>query len=190
MTFGEKLNLLRKKAGFTQDEIASRLGISPQAVSKWENDLSCPDIMLLPEIAKLYATTVDELLSCNDIQQDSAPQNEFIPVSDESGHTDTFIDNEKIKPAVNKNTGKVFLKVNILSQQGDKINVKLPLSLIKSLKGILSGIKLGNNEAGSVDFSEIDFDMIFQLVEQGVMGELVNIVSKNGDTIKVYAECE
>ena len=54
MTFGEKLNSMRKNSGFTQEEVAVRLGISPQAVSKWENDLSCPDIMLLPEIAKLY----------------------------------------------------------------------------------------------------------------------------------------
>ena len=48
MTFGEKLNSMRKNSGFTQEEVAVRLGISPQAVSKWENDLSCPDIMLLP----------------------------------------------------------------------------------------------------------------------------------------------
>ena len=54
MTFGSKLNLMRKKAGLTQEEIAGELGISPQAVSKWENDLSCPDIMLLPRIAQIY----------------------------------------------------------------------------------------------------------------------------------------
>ena len=63
MTFGSKLNLMRKKAGLTQEEIAGELGISPQAVSKWENDLSCPDIMLLPRIAQIYNISVDELLN-------------------------------------------------------------------------------------------------------------------------------
>lgn len=46
-----------------QDDIAEKLNVSPQAVSKWENDISYPDIMLLPKIARLLDTTVDDLLS-------------------------------------------------------------------------------------------------------------------------------
>lgn len=74
MTFGEKLNSMRKNSGFTQEEVAVRLGISPQAVSKWENDLSCPDIMLLPEIAKLYGKSVDELLGTDDFNEADAKE--------------------------------------------------------------------------------------------------------------------
>ena len=62
MTIGEKLAQLRKIKGFTQDEVAEKLGVTPQAVSKWENDASCPDIMTLPLIADLYETTVDDIL--------------------------------------------------------------------------------------------------------------------------------
>ena len=51
MSLGKKLAALRHEHGFTQDTVAERLGVSPQAVSKWENDSSCPDVMLLPQIA-------------------------------------------------------------------------------------------------------------------------------------------
>ena len=62
-TLGTRIAALRKEKGLTQEELAEKLGVSSQAVSKWENDLSCPDIMLLPSLAKIFDTTVDELLS-------------------------------------------------------------------------------------------------------------------------------
>lgn len=51
MTLGQKLNAKRKAYGYTQDTVAEMLGVSAQAVSKWENDISCPDITLLPQMA-------------------------------------------------------------------------------------------------------------------------------------------
>lgn len=187
MTFGEKLNLLRKKAGFTQDEVAQHLGISPQAVSKWENDLSCPDIMLLPEIAKLYGKSVDELLSTENLHMINDKETAEEKTQENCQKNET--ENTGIFSAENKtSSGNMFLKVNVLSKHGDKIDVKLPLSLIKSMKNVLGNIKTGNAAAGSIDLSEIDFDMIFELVDSGVMGEIVNMVSQNGDTIRVYAE--
>lgn len=47
-TLGQRIAELRKKEGLTQEELAEKLGVSPQAVSKWENDISCPDIMSIP----------------------------------------------------------------------------------------------------------------------------------------------
>ena len=61
-TIGKKIAQYRKDKGLTQDELAELLGVSAQAVSKWENDLSCPDILLLPKLAELFDTTVDCLL--------------------------------------------------------------------------------------------------------------------------------
>lgn len=185
MTLGEKLNLMRKNSGFTQEEIAVRLGVSPQAVSKWENDLSCPDIMLLPEIAKLYGKTVDELLCTDDFNEINIKASN---IDDEKSEQ-----NEEIKEDVsrkNLSNGKMFLKVNVVSQNGDNINVKLPVTLLKSVKGLLGSIKINNSAIGGLDLSQIDFDMIFELVDRGVMGEIVNVVSQNGDIIKVYAERE
>ena len=52
---------LRKEKGLTQEALAQRLGVSFQAVSKWENEQSCPDIALLPLLADIYAVPVDSL---------------------------------------------------------------------------------------------------------------------------------
>ena len=57
------LILLRRNAHLTQEQFADKLGLSFQAVSKWENGLSCPDIALLPEIAKIYGISMDKLFT-------------------------------------------------------------------------------------------------------------------------------
>ena len=54
--------VLRRRKGLTQEEVARALGVSNQAVSKWESAQCCPDIGLLPEIASLFEVSVDELL--------------------------------------------------------------------------------------------------------------------------------
>ena len=61
-TLGKRISSLRKRAGLTQDKLAERLGVTAQAVSKWENDLSCPDITMLPKLAQIFGVTTDELL--------------------------------------------------------------------------------------------------------------------------------
>ncbi len=61
MKLGEKIALLRKSRNMTQQMLAQQLGVSSQAVSKWEQDLCCPDIALLPPIADLFAVSLDEL---------------------------------------------------------------------------------------------------------------------------------
>ena len=62
MTMGEKLLELRRGQGLSQEDVAEQLGVSRQAVSRWERDESLPDLMLLPVIADLFHITVDELL--------------------------------------------------------------------------------------------------------------------------------
>lgn len=61
-TLGKRIVAHRKKLGLTQDALAEQLGVTAQAVSKWENDQSCPDIAMLPKLAKLFGITVDALL--------------------------------------------------------------------------------------------------------------------------------
>lgn len=58
---GTTIAALRREKGLTQDALAAQLGVSAQAVSKWENGLSCPDILMLPEIAELFGVSVDAL---------------------------------------------------------------------------------------------------------------------------------
>ena len=61
MTIGENIADLRKKKGWTQAEFGEMLGVSNQAVSKWESGMSMPDIMLLPHIAEAFECSIDEL---------------------------------------------------------------------------------------------------------------------------------
>ncbi len=60
MKIQEQIAFLRKQKGLTQEELAQALGVTNQAVSKWESGQCCPDIQLLPELAKLFEVTVEE----------------------------------------------------------------------------------------------------------------------------------
>lgn len=61
-TIGKRIMEHRKRLGITQDTLAEQLGVTAQAVSKWENDQSCPDITMLPKLAEFFGVTTDELL--------------------------------------------------------------------------------------------------------------------------------
>lgn len=66
MIFSEKLQILRKNRGFTQEELAEKLQVSRQAVAKWESGISYPDILNLVAISELFRITVDYLVKDND----------------------------------------------------------------------------------------------------------------------------
>ena len=65
-TLGKRIVHHRKKLGLTQDQLAEQLGVTAQAVSKWENDQSCPDITMLPKLAEIFGTTTDALLGLSE----------------------------------------------------------------------------------------------------------------------------
>ncbi len=62
---GDNIKTLRKEAGMTQRELADKLNVSFQAVSKYENEGVMPDVMSLPEIAKIFGVTIDDLFKDN-----------------------------------------------------------------------------------------------------------------------------
>ena len=62
-TIGKRIAAYRKKKNIKQDELAEILGVSPQAVSKWENDVSCPDISLLPALSDNLCVSIDEIVA-------------------------------------------------------------------------------------------------------------------------------
>lgn len=63
MTFAEKLKSIRKQAGMSQEQLAEKLGVSRQAVTKWETDAGIPDIENIMAISALFDISIDELLS-------------------------------------------------------------------------------------------------------------------------------
>lgn len=64
LKISERVALLRRQRGVTQEELASALGVTNQSVSKWESGQCCPDIGLLPDLAAYFGVTTDELLGC------------------------------------------------------------------------------------------------------------------------------
>ena len=72
MTLGAYISQLRRQKGMTQLELAGKLGVTDKAVSKWERDLSCPDIATLPQLAQILGVTTDQLLQLK--QGAAAPQ--------------------------------------------------------------------------------------------------------------------
>lgn len=61
-TLGTMITELRKQHGMTQLELAEKMGVTDKAVSKWERDLSCPDINSLPKLAEILDVSVEELM--------------------------------------------------------------------------------------------------------------------------------
>ena len=60
-TIGNKIKELRRSKGMSQKDIADKLGVTSQAVSKWENDGSLPEMTMLPDIASLFGIQIDDL---------------------------------------------------------------------------------------------------------------------------------
>lgn len=103
-TLGQRIAYYRKRAGLTQEELAEKCSVTPQAVSKWENDISSPDISLLPTLSRLLNVSCDELL----------------------GAVRTAA---QVVPEELRDFDKCLIKIRVLSADGDEVNVNLPLSL-------------------------------------------------------------
>ena len=65
---GRRIRALRTERRMTQEDLAAALGVSPQAVSKWENGVTAPDISLLPRISVAFGVTIDELFALSDAE--------------------------------------------------------------------------------------------------------------------------
>lgn len=69
-TFGATISALRKEKGLTQLELARQMGVTDKAVSKWERNLSFPDVASLPKLAEVLDTSVDDLLEVKTAAQE------------------------------------------------------------------------------------------------------------------------
>jgi transcriptional regulator with XRE-family HTH domain len=116
-TIGNRISQSRKEKAITQEEMAERLGVTPQAVSKWENDISYPDILLLPKIAEILDVSVDVLLS-----GEAKKETRILPKEQR------------------KNIDDMMFKIYVNSAEGDKVRVNLPMALVKV--GLEMGLKM------------------------------------------------
>ena len=65
-SIGETISSLRKKKGLTQNELAEKMNVTDKAVSKWERDLSCPDVNTISRLAEVLDVSVEELLNAKE----------------------------------------------------------------------------------------------------------------------------
>ena len=114
------LQLLRKKHNYTQDELAKRLDISRQAVSKWETGSAIPDLEVLLKISKLYGITINDILEPNiptkkitDFEQLSeVPENELREILEQYDMTSLVIASMGASPEINNLLEKLFPDVD------------------------------------------------------------------------------
>lgn len=163
-TIGNRIQKFRKEKPLTQEALADQLGVSPQAVSKWENDSSCPDISLLPQLCRILGVTTDELLSGKSEEVTLVPMEQ------------------------RKSLEELILRIRVNSTDGDKVRVNLPMTLVKM------GMELGmvsipgiNGEAGSI-LQNVDLSKLLSMVEQGLIGKLVEVESADGDIVEIVVE--
>ena len=163
MTIGKRIAYLRKEKGLPQAELAQHMGISPQAVSKWENDQTCPDISALPKLASLFGVTVDALLE----GKDALPAVRMLP------------------PEQRKDIKDMLLRITVESAEGDRIRVNLPMALVEIAMEIgMEMPQINGNDA----LKGIDMKKVLEMVRLGFVGNLVEVDSADGDRVRIFVE--
>ena len=163
-SIGNRIAKYRKEKALTQEALAEKMGVSSQAVSKWENDASCPDISLLPQLCRELGITTDELLTGKSEKVQVLPESQRKPLEE------------------------LTFRVRIDSADGDRIRVNFPMTLLKLCIEI--GVDVVPNMTGenAEKIRNIDMKKVVQMVEMGLIGKLVEIESADGDTIEVVVE--
>lgn len=164
MTIGKRIAQLRKGKGMTQEELSQQMEVSAQAVSKWENDQTCPDIASLPKLAKILEVTVDELLSGKE---------ETAPVA------------TLLAPEERKDIKEMMLRLVVESCDGDSVRINIPMALVQV--ALEMGVDLPQ-VSGNDALKNIDLQQIVNLVDHGVMGNLMEVKSAEGDTVRIFVE--
>ena len=164
MTIGKRIAALRREKNLKQDDLAQMLEVSPQAVSKWENDQTCPDISLLPKLAKILGVSVDELLSG---KQELQPMVTLVPEDQR------------------KDIKDMMLRIVVDSADGDKVRVNLPMALVQlAMEMGMEMPQVSGNDA----LKDIDWAQIMELVRHGAMGNLIEVESADGDIVRIFVE--
>jgi len=163
-TLGKRIAALRREKGMKQEELSELLGVSPQAISKWENDQTCPDISLLPTLAKTFGISVDELLSG---KKEEKPSVRIVPEPER------------------KDIKDMMFRIIVNSKNGEEVRINIPLALIEVLlEGGLNISQVSDNNA----LKSIDLSKIMNLVRQGAVGNLLEVEASDGDIVRIFVE--
>lgn len=137
---GKKISNFRKLNNLTQDDLADKLFVTRQALSKWENGISLPSIEILLQLAEIFNTTFDEILCLNE-EKNIDPEDIF------KGHSRMYIIKKLLRGEIEVNIPDIFyqlspserllvlrhIKENKISVNIDELKVKLTSSELKFL---------------------------------------------------------
>lgn len=160
-TLGKRIAALRREKGMKQDELSEKMQVSPQAVSKWENDQTCPDISVLPTLAKLFGISVDELLTGK-----KEAETRVVSLDDGAEHKNKVIHLE-------------------ITDGGDKIRLNFPIEFVRGL------VQMGMSLPGIVEndnFRNVDLEQIITLVDKGLVGTILEIEGEDQERIRIYVD--
>lgn len=176
-TLGRRIARLRLEHGMTQERLAGELGVTAQAVSKWENDLSAPDISLLPTLAKTFGVSVDQLLGVEPIVR------AVVPVQAEPAPEPVSV--QRPEPARDGRPHTLHIQVHD-GDDGDDVNINIPLGLVSFVLG--AGKKIPGNVNLNLNNADIDMDLISEAVSRGEKGTLLDVDSSDGDHVTITLE--
>ena len=163
-TIGKRIAQLRKEKNLTQEDLAQMMEVSAQAVSKWENDLTCPDIFSLPKLAKILEVTVDELLSGK--AEEKAP---LVQV---------------LAPEDRKELKDMMLRIVVDENGGDHVKINIPMALVQV--AIDMGMELPQ-VSGNSALKSLDLTQIVNMVRQGAVGNLME-VETDDTVVRIFVE--
>ena len=163
MTIGKRIAQLRKEKGLIQEELSQMMEVSAQAVSKWENDQTCPDIASLPKLAKILGVTVDELLSG---REENAP---VVRV---------------LEPEARKELKDMMLRIVVDETYGDHVKVNIPMALVQV--ALEMGMELPQLSGNSA-LKNLDLAQLVNMVRQGAIGNLLEVESDN-EVVRIFVE--
>ena len=158
-TLGRRIADLRKEKGLKQEVIAEKMGVSSQAVSKWEHDQTCPDISVLPLLAEILGVTVDKLLT----GKEPTPIVQLAPQEEKD----------------------LVLRMEIAAVDGSVVRTNVPMSIASQyLSSDACSIVLTEAFQGQ----DLNLKSILSLAQFGVVGNLVEIQGADGSSLRIYVE--
>ncbi len=172
--------------GMTQERLANIAHVSAQAVSKWENDQSYPDILLLPVLADTFGVTIDELLgrvAAEPVAETAAmpavePAAEPEPESEPEPEPELEPESES-EPNLDSVPYATNLRIHIVDKGREAINLRIPLAAAGALRGI-SGLVAGYTEG-------VDIMGLVDMVQSAAPGTLIDI-DDGGDRVTISLE--
>lgn len=157
MTFGEKIQKLRKEAGMSQEELSYQLGVSRQAISKWERDSGYPETEKIIRMSKLFNVTLDYLLNEEELQKpEKDPGEKGIYVSRETA--EGFLAYQRRKMAKIGAAVGLFVGGLAFSFWDAEISMVLFMAFVIAGVVLLFSAKLADDPYGRILKESLSFD--------------------------------